>query len=133
MFESLDIAATGVGLAQTWLDVIANNIANVNTVRPAGQPPFREKLVEAQEIIDGPGAAGSGVAVAGIAENQTDPVRVYQPGHPYADADGIVTMPVVDLAGEMSDLIVAQRTYQLNIQVIQTSRDAYETALRIGR
>ncbi len=133
MFNSLDIAATGVSLAQTWLDTIAHNMANANTVRPPDEEPFRADLVYAQEITDGPGASGSGVAVRDFVDAAGDPIKVYQPEHPFADADGMVTLPVVDMAGQMSDLIIAQRTYQMNIQVIQSSREAYETALRIGR
>ena len=133
MFESLEIAATGVSLAQTWLDTVANNIANVNTIRPPDEEPFRAELVHAQEIVDGPGAAGSGVAVRALVDVETEPMRVYNPDHPFADEDGVVTMPVVDMAGQMADLILAQRTYQLNVQVIQSSVEAYQTALRIGR
>ncbi|HHC08810.1 MAG TPA: flagellar basal body rod protein FlgC [Actinobacteria bacterium] len=133
MFESLDIAASGVGLAQTWLDTIAHNLANVNTVRPPGEEPFRADLVWAEENVEGPGYNGSGVRVRRFVDQEGAPMRVYDPTHPLADEDGIVTLPVVDMAGQMADLIVAQRSYQLNLRVIETSREAYETALRIGR
>ena len=133
MFEALDIAATGADLSQTWMDVIAHNLANVNTIRPAGEEPFRASLVHAQEVIDGAGTAGSGVSVYDLVESTGEPVVVYNPQHPLADEEGMVVMPVVDFAGQLSDLIVAQRSYQMNLQVIRSSEEAYQSALRIGR
>jgi flagellar basal-body rod protein FlgC len=58
---------------------------------------------------------------------------VYDPDHPLASEEGYVVRPVVEMAGQMSDLIVAQRGYQMNIQVIRAGEEAYQAALRIGR
>ena len=58
---------------------------------------------------------------------------MFDPDHPSADAQGYVTMPLVDLAGQMTDLILATRSYQMNVQVLQDAREAYQTALRIGQ
>lgn len=131
-FNTLDTAASGARLGKTWLDAVAHNIANVNTVRPPDEEPFRAKLVVAKEAgaVEG---IGRGVTVAGIAEVSGDAPRVYDPSHPYADEDGSVIRPVVDLAGQMADLIGAQRSYQANLSVIRSSREAYEAAMRIGR
>jgi flagellar basal-body rod protein FlgC len=127
-FDSLDIAATGAHLGKTWIDAVAHNIANVNTVRPPDEEPFRAKLVVAREA-----ANGAGVEIVGIQENAGEPPRVYDPTHPLADEDGSVIRPVVDLPGQMADLIAAQRTYQANLSVIRSSREAYEAAMQIGR
>jgi flagellar basal-body rod protein FlgC len=132
-FDSMDIAATGANTSQTWLNVIANNMANINTVRPPDEEPFRAQLVIAEEIASGHGAGGSGVRVTQLLDDQTDPLKVYDPDHPFADDEGYVLRPAVDLAVQMSDLILAQRSYQLNIQVIQTSEETYQAALRIGQ
>lgn len=59
--------------------------------------------------------------------------EVYDPTHPYANEDGIVTRPAVDLATQMADMMGAQRTYQANLSVIKSSRDAYASAMQIGR
>lgn len=132
VFRSLDIAASGARMGRVWLDAIAHNIANVNTVRPPDEEPFRAKLVVA-EAVEGADAIGDGVAVVGIEQAPGEPPLVYDPTHPYADADGYVRRPVVDLAGQMADLIAAQRSYQANLSVVRSSREAYEAALRIGR
>ncbi len=127
-FKALDIAATGANLGRTWLEVVAHNIANVNTVRPASEEPFRAKLVIAQER-----AGGDGVMVAGMASSQAEPQQVYDVGNPLADEEGRLVRPVVDLAGQMTDMMAAQRSYQANLSVIRSSREAYEAAMRLGR
>ncbi len=134
IFHSIDVAATGAGLSRLWLDALADNLANLNTIRPAGEEPFRAALVHAIAV---PGRGrldpGSGVLAAGLVATEGDPIQVLDPDHPFADDEGRVTRPVVDMAGQMSDLILASRTYQINLEVIRSSREAYEAALRIGR
>ena len=127
MFGALDAAASGVTLGRTWLDVTADNVANVNTVRPAGQDPFRAKLVVAQSM---PGTAG--VSVAGLREQGGAPEVVYDPENPLADKAGYVTRPKVDLTEEMTNMLMAQRLYQANLSVMQQARDSYQQALRLG-
>ena len=131
-FHALDIAATGADLGRIWLDAVAHNIANVNTVRPYDQEPFRAKLVHAA-AVDRPGGAGDGVRVVEILEAHGPAPQVYDPTHPFASPDGIVTRGVVDIVGQMADMIGAQRHYQANLSVIRSSREAYESALQIGR
>jgi flagellar basal-body rod protein FlgC len=127
-FAALDIAATGAKMGMVWLDVLANNIANVNTTHPADQEPFRASLVVAQARED-----GQGVDVVATVPTTGEPPTILDPTNPHADALGYVKRPVVDLAGQMTDLIIANRSYQANLTMIRTSREAYETALRIGR
>lgn len=128
MFGALDAASTGVNLGRTWMDSISDNVANVNTVRPAGQEPFRARLVVAQSL---PGTGG--VGISGITEQGGAPQVVYDPESPLADADGYVTRPVVDLSTEMTNLLVASRHYQANLSVMTAAREAYQAALGIGK
>lgn len=127
MFGALDTAATGVTLGRTWMDVVGNNIANVNTVRAAGQAPFRASLVVAQAQ-----AGTAGVAVTGIEEQGGRPDVVYDPENPLADTAGYVTRPKVDLTEEMTNMMMANRLYQANLSVMQQAKDSYQQALRIG-
>lgn len=139
-FSAIDVGRTGVGFARYWMDSLAHDMANVNTVRGPGEEPFRARLVVAQALGRGApaatasaGPAGGGVAVRAVVENGADPARVYDPAHALADDDGYVTMPVVDLAGAFSDLIIANRAYQANLRTIETGREAYQSALRLGQ
>ena len=128
MFGALDAAASGVNLGRTWMDVVANNVANVDTVRGPGEQPFRASFVvaEAREGTEG-------VAVAGLREAPGAPDVVFDPDSPLADAQGYVTRPKVDLAEEMTNMLMASRLYQVNLSVMQQARDSYSQALRIGQ
>jgi flagellar basal-body rod protein FlgC len=119
-FESLRIAGSGLGMHQTWLDALAHNIANVNTVRPSDQEVFRAQLVVAESREDG------GVRIREIA-------LTYQPDHPLADEAGYVRLPEVEMSDQMSELIMAQRGFQASAQVTKFAQDTYSTAIGIGQ
>jgi flagellar basal-body rod protein FlgC len=126
-FDLLRIASSSMGMHQTWLDALANNIANVNTVKRTSQTAFQAQYVEAQARPDG------GVDVAGIAEGDPTGRLEYQPDHPLADAQGYVRAPDIDLASEMTQLVMAQRGFQASVQVTKDAQENYDSALSIGR
>ena len=132
MFNAIDAASSGASLSRVWLDAISDNVANINTVRPAGEEPFRARMLVARSV-DGDNGVGQGVAAAGVISKPGQPVRTFEPGHPMADAEGYVTRPLVDLTEEMTNLLIASRTYQANLSVVDRARDAYLAALQIGR
>ncbi|QGN58026.1 flagellar basal body rod protein FlgC [Nostocoides sp. HKS02] len=129
-FGAIDTAGTGLVLHRTWLDAVADNIANVNTVRPTSGRAFQARYVVAEAANYG---GTDGVRVAGAEFG--DPVgRVtYQPGNPLADARGYVRLPDIDLADQMSQLIMAQRGYQANLAVVERATAAYQQAIGLGR
>lgn len=126
-FDLLRIAGSSLGMHQTWLDALASNIANVNTVTSTSQPAFQSQMVMASARPDG------GVQVAGVALG--DPVGrlVQDPGNPLADAEGNVRAPDLDLASQMTQLVMAQRGFQASVQVTKDAQDTYSSALQIGR
>ncbi|HVS67333.1 MAG TPA: flagellar basal body rod C-terminal domain-containing protein [Mycobacteriales bacterium] len=126
-FSALDIATTGASVSQQWMDAVANNVANVNTIRPAGQQPFRAELVVAQSDPNGQGVAAVGVALQG-----GNPPVSYDPGNPLANAQGYVTHPVDDLSQQMADMIASSRMYEMNLNVMSTANESYQHALQIG-
>ena len=128
MFGALDAASSGVTLGRTMMDVIADNVANLNTVRPAGEDPFRASLVVAQAR-----SGTDGVDVSGVVQQGGEPDVVYDPENPLADEEGYVTRPKVDLTEEMTNMMLATRLYQANLSVMQQARDSYAQALRIGQ
>lgn len=132
-FATIDIAATGADVAQLWLETISHNLANVNTVRNPDEEPFRALLVHAEETVGARGGQGEGVHGVELLRSQGDPAWVFDPENPLASEEGYVVRPVIDVAGQMADLIVAQRSYQMNLEVIRTGEEAYQAALRIGR
>ncbi len=132
-FSAIDIGRTGVGFSSKWVDSLAHNIANANTEVPGDEEPFRERMLVARALTDEIVPSGSGVATEAIVERDAEPITLYQPDHPLADADGYINKPNVDLAGQLTDLIVAQRSYQANAQSVTSAKEAYEAALQIGQ
>ena len=126
-FDLLGIAGSSLGFHQTWLDSLAHNIANVNTVRGTDQEAFRAQMVVARA------RSGGGVEVAGIATSDPAGRVVHQPDHPLADAQGNVRMPAMDTASQMTQLIMAQRGFQASSQVTKYAQETYTAAIGIGR
>lgn len=134
-------ASSGALNAQrTRLDFIAQNIANANTTRgPDGRPFQRQIVTFESEFLRAQGAGssnGGGLSTVRVSEVSTDPTpgqRVYDPGHPDADAQGMVAMPNVNIAHEMVDLITASRAYEANLSVVKNSRQMALKTLEIGR
>jgi flagellar basal-body rod protein FlgC len=135
VFEALKIVNSGMQLHQAWMDAISDNVANINTVRSTRQAAFQARYVLAQATENaGPGAAtGGGVAVAGVALGSAQGRLVYSPDHPLADAKGYVRLPDIDLGEQMTDMIMAQRGYQVNAANLDRIRASYQAALQMGR
>lgn len=126
-FDLLRIANTSLGMHQTWLDALANNIANVNTATATSESAFQGQLVVAKAL------PGGGVGVGGIALTDAQGRVVNDPDNPLADANGNVREPDLDMASQMSQLIMAQRGFQASVQVTKNAQDVYTSALQIGK
>jgi flagellar basal-body rod protein FlgC len=145
-FTSLNIGASALTAQRLRMDVISENIANVNTTRTEKGTPYRRKDVIFEErSTSGTNFSeyltesskkffeGKGVRVAKIAEDQTPFKKVYEPGHPDANADGYVEMPNIDVVTEMVNMISATRAYEANVTSINTTKSMAMKALEIGR
>src|SRR5690242_15698310 len=118
IFPVFDTASSALRTNRTWMDAIADNLANVNTIRPFDQPAFQARFIEAQEIPSNPGdpvGVGGGVEAAAVRFGDPNGILHSDPGNPLANAQGIVRSPDIDVAQQMTDLIIAQRAYQLNL------------------
>lgn len=133
MFDSINTAGTGLSTYQTWLDAIANNIANVNDVSPTSGPAFQAEFIQAAPRGAGADGVGTGVQVTGVLGSSAQGQLTYDPSNPIADAQGYVRRPDISLSDQMGNLIMAQRAFQANAQVITGSKDAYEAAINIGK
>jgi flagellar basal-body rod protein FlgC len=135
-FPILSTAANGLSVFRTWMDAVGDNLANLETVRATDQEAFRARYVVAEAVDYGTAATpgiGTGARVAGVELGSAEGRLVYDPDHPLADEDGLVRLPDIDLASQMTQLIQAQRGYQANLAVVDRARDAYLSALQIGR
>jgi len=132
IFGILDVAKSGMGVYKTWLNAVADNIANIDDVTDTSTPAFQERFVQVQAVEDGTGF-GHGAAVVGAEFGDPNGRVTYDPNHPLADANGLVRRPDVDLTDQMVYLQLAQRGYQANVQAFERARDAYESILTIGK
>ncbi len=138
LFTAGGISGSGMSAERLRMEVIANNIANANSTRSANGGPFRRQDVVFAEVLgaahDRDGApALRGVKAVEIVEDDSELPRVYQPGHPDADAEGFVRMPNVQLPIEMVNLLTAARAYEANLRAAQTFRQMNEQALTLLR
>ncbi len=129
------IHATSSALAaeQVRMDIVAQNIANAYTTKDADGGPYQRRTVSFETIMGGMQKAERGVRVSGIKNDKTPGEMIYNPGHPHADANGMVKMPNVQLATEMVDLMSASRAYEANLTVARNSRTLATKALGIGK
>ena len=131
IFGAFGIAGSGVTVYRKWLDAVADNIANIDTVRSTDSEAFRASYVVAQAVDYGSGDGG--VQVAGVEKGNAAGRLVFEPDHPLADAEGYVRSPDIDLGQQMAQMMMAQRGYQANLAVVDRARDAYQAAIQIGR
>jgi flagellar basal-body rod protein FlgC len=137
LISGIDISASALEAQKTRLDVVAQNIANAQTTRTAGGGPYQRQVVSFEtELVHSQSAAGGSlqsVRVAQISNDLTPGQQVYNPQHPDASPDGMVTMPNVNLSQEMVDLITASRTYEANLSVVKDARQMAIRTLDIGK
>ena len=144
LFDAIDVAGSGLAAERLRMDVTAGNLANAQTTQGADGQPYRRREVVLQEAQGGGQSFDSilasasaspvnGVQVAGIVEDPAAPRRVYDPGHPDADAQGYVTLPNVNPVTEMVDLIGASRSYEANVTAMQTAKQLFSKTLELLR
>ena len=137
MIPGIDSAASALGVERTRLDVIAGNLANAQNTSDANGQVYRRKMVVFETQLNNVLGEASGVTAgsavtARIVDDPSPMPKVYMPGHPKADKQGMVEMPNVDPLNEMVDMMTASRSYQANLQVIQTGRSMFEQSLKIA-
>ncbi len=129
--KSMFIAASGMRVQTQRLRVIAENVANADSVGAApGEDPYRRKIVTFDSVLDRELGAEK-VTVKSIERDKGDFRKVYQPGHPAADKDGYVLRPNVNTLIEMTDMREARRSYEANLQSIQASKSMLRNTLEI--
>ena len=118
------------------LNIIANNIANANTTRDANGQVYHRQQVVFENILEQAKNGGPDIPIVHVKEIISDPTPgkpVYMPGHPDADANGMVMQPNVNIAEEMVDMITASRAIEANVQAITTAKQMVQRALDISR
>ena len=132
LLGAFDIGSSGLTAQSMRLNTTASNIANVESVSGPDGRPYRARQVEFSSVYKA-GQPGAGVEVSKIVESNA-PLRIeYRPGHPKANAAGYVEMPNVNPVEEMVNMISASRSYQMNVEAMNVSRQLMLKTLDLGK
>ncbi|MBL0148783.1 MAG: flagellar basal body rod protein FlgC [Ideonella sp.] len=132
MLKIFDVSGSAASAQSQRLNVVASNLANADTVAgPDGQAYKARQVVFQTTLMGEVGAAG--VRVSNVTEDQTPGRRVHDPKHPAADAQGYVTYSNVNPIEEMVNMISASRSYQNNIEVMNTAKSLMLKTLQLGQ
>jgi flagellar basal-body rod protein FlgC len=138
--RALDISVSAIEAERRTIELIASNLANINTTRTLNGEPYRRKIALlsekplsfADELLRAETRMFTGgVEVEDIAEDQTPFQKVYNPGHPDADAQGYVLMPNVNMATEMVDLTYNSKLYEANITAFNATKKMLQDTLQL--
>ena len=143
LFDSFAISASGMSAERLRLDIVSNNLANINTAgkTDGSIQPYRRQVPifshQLQQVLAERNKEyrfnGAGVKVTGIIHDPNPPRTVYEPDHPYADDNGYVAYPNINVLNEMVDMITATRAYEANVTAFNAAKSMALKALEIGR
>ena len=136
MMNIFNVSGSAASAQSQRLNVVASNLANADTVAGPDGQAYKARQVTFQTQLLGANAndpTAAGVKVSSITEDQTPGRRVLDPKHPSADAEGYVTYSNVNAVEEMVNMISASRSYQNNVEVMNTSKDLLLATLRLGQ
>lgn len=138
VLTGVDNTAAALSAEQTRLDVISENIANANTTHGVDGKPYQRQVVvfesALQQAMSSDGSVPMpAIQVAHIEKDNSPPIKVYDPGNPDADAQGMVATPNININEEMADMISASRSYEANLAVIKNARAMAMETLSIGK
>ena len=138
-FKIFDIAGSGMAAQSVRLNTVASNLANAESVSGTAEGAYKARHPVFQAVKAGMQTGQGGVdpnvavRVTGIVEDNRAPEMRYQPGNPLANAQGYVYSPNVNVVEEMVDMISASRSYQNNVDVMNTSKDLLLATLKLGQ
>jgi flagellar basal-body rod protein FlgC len=130
LFNVFGISGSGMSAQSVRLNVTASNLANSESVATRPEDAYRARQPVFQALLDD--ATGSGVRTAGVVESQAESAARYAPGHPLADDKGYVYESNVNPIEEMANMISASRSFQQNVEVMNTSKELLLRTLRLG-
>ncbi len=137
MFRIFDISGSAMSAQSVRLNTTASNLANANTVASSADAAYRSRQPVFQTVMNNSAGAAApesaGVRVAGVVETSAEPARLYDPGNPMADKDGYIYMSNVNPVDELVNMISASRSYQSNVEVLNTSKELLMRTLSIGQ
>ena len=135
-FSIFDIAGTGMNAQSLRLNLVASNLSNANSVSGSAEGAYKSRqpvfAAELKGVMNNQDAA-SKVKVLGVVENKAPPVMEYAPNHPMADSAGYIYKSNVNTVEEMANMMSASRSYQNNVEVLNTAKQLILQTLKMGQ
>ena len=131
-FRIFDIAGSALSAQSVRLSTVASNLANADSVASDPDSVFKAHLPVFKAAPEVAGQQTPGVRVTGITESQVPPDKRYEPGNPLADGEGYVYAPNVNVVEQMVDMISASRSYQNDVDVMNTAKELALKTLSLG-
>lgn len=134
LFTVFNVAGSGMSAQTVRLNTVASNMANVNSMSGDAKEVYRARQPVFAAMLDRARSDGSnvGVRTLGIVEKGGEPERVHEPGNPLADAEGYVYHANVNPVEEMANMMSAARSFQNNVQVLNTTKQLMMATIRMG-
>ena len=132
MFSIFNVSGSAISAQSQRLNVVASNLANVDAVAGPDGQAYKARQVVFQTTLMGE-VTSAGVRVSNVVESDTPGRRVHDPKHPAADAQGYVTYSNVNPVEEMVNMISASRSYQNNVEVMNTAKTLLLKTLQMGQ
>ncbi len=132
LFNIFNVAGSAMNAQSQRLNTVASNLANADSATSANGTPYKAKQVVFAAAPVGENGA-TGVNVAGVIEDPSPMKTVYDPKNPLADDKGYVTLPNVNVVEEMVNMISASRSYQSNVEMMNTSKTLLLKTLNLGQ
>jgi flagellar basal-body rod protein FlgC len=131
-----DIAGSGMNAQSLRLNLVASNISNANSVSSSAADVYKSRqpvfAAELDKVMNKQNAT-SKVNVLGVVESQDSPVMEYAPNHPMANSDGYIFKSNVNTVEEMANMMSASRSYQNNVDVLNTAKQMMLQTLKMGQ
>lgn len=133
-FSIFKTSGSALSAQSVRLNTVASNLANASVGAPTPEETYQPKEVLFQTVLDRNdlGRADTPVRVAGIITNPTPAIPSYEPNHPQANEDGYVFRPAISVVQEMANMMSASRSYEANVEVINTTRQLLQRTLQLG-
>lgn len=135
LFKIFDVSGSALSAQSVRLNAIASNMANAQVASQTPEGAYRAKHPVFATVLHAAGQSGTAtpVRVAGVLESQAEPVAKYAPNHPLANEQGYIFKPNVSVVEEMANMISASRSYQNNVEVMNTTKQLLLRTLQLGQ
>lgn len=137
LYNIFEIAGSGMSAQTTRLNLVASNLANADAVSSSTDQTYRSRqpvfATVLRDTLNQTNESSKGVKVVGVIESQAPLREEYSPQHPLANEEGYIFKPNVNVVEEMANMMSASRTYQNNVEMLNTAKQLLQQTLKIGQ